>query len=103
MLRERLAAQLLTGRPATSVADVVERILAVQAQDPRGARLAIRSRSVGLTAADVDAALNDRSLVISTLNRGTLHLVRREDFWWLHELTTPRGGPGSHSVMPAVR
>jgi hypothetical protein len=70
---------------------VVERLLAVQAQDGRGVRLAIRARSVGLTAADVDAALTvDRSLVISWLNRGTLHLVRREDYPWLQQLTTPQ-------------
>ena len=24
------------------------------------------------------------------LNRGTLHLVRAEDYWWLHPLTTPQ-------------
>jgi winged helix DNA-binding protein len=27
--------------------------------------------------------------VVGWLNRGTLHLVRREDYWWLHALTTP--------------
>ena len=62
----------------------------MQAQDPRGARLAIRARSEGLAAADVDRALTEeRSLVITTLNRGTLHLVRAEDLPWLHGLTTP--------------
>jgi hypothetical protein len=88
--RERLTAQLLAGRPATSVLDVVDRLLAVQAQDPRGARLAVRSRSTGLHALDVDRAINDRELVVSWLNRGTLHLVRVDDYWWLHELTTPQ-------------
>jgi hypothetical protein len=69
---------------------VAERLLAVQGQDPRGARLAVRVRTSGLTAADVDRALTeDRSLVISWLNRGTLHLVRGEDHPWLHALTTP--------------
>src|SRR5262249_40111396 len=67
---------------------VAERLLAVQGQDPRGARLAVRVRSRGLTAADVDRALTEeRSLVISWLNRGTLHLVRSEDHPWLHALT----------------
>jgi len=62
----------------------------VQAQDPRGARLAVRARSAGLTAADVDRALTaDRSMVITWLNRGTLHLVAAEDYWWLHALTAP--------------
>lgn len=93
---DRLAAQLLSGPPATSPEAVVRRILAVQAQDPRGARLAVRSRSVGLTAADVDDALtNRRSLVVSWLNRGTLHLVTAEDYWLLAPLTTPRLAAGN--------
>jgi hypothetical protein len=90
LLAERLFNQLLSGPPATTVLDVVRRILAVQAQDPRGARLAIRSRSTGLHASDVDRALNDKTLLISTLNRGTLHLVTPEDYWLLHPLTTPQ-------------
>jgi hypothetical protein len=69
---------------------VAERLLAIQAQDPRGARLAIRARTAGVSAADVDRALTvERSLVISTLNRGTLHLVRSDDYPWLQALTTP--------------
>jgi Winged helix DNA-binding domain len=85
---ERFAAQLLTGKLASSPADVARRLLAVQAQDARGARLAIRARTSGLSAADVDRALTeDRSLIITWLNRGTLHLVRSEDYWWLHRLT----------------
>ncbi|HEY0390753.1 MAG TPA: winged helix DNA-binding domain-containing protein [Solirubrobacterales bacterium] len=65
-------------------------MLAVQGQDPRGARLAVRARSEGLTAADVDRALTEeRSLLITWLNRGTLHLVRSEDYPWLQALTTP--------------
>ena len=69
---------------------VAERLLAVQGQDPRGARLAVRARTTGLSAADVDRVLTaDRSLLITWLNRGTLHLVRSEDYPWLHMLTTP--------------
>ena len=69
---------------------MAERLLAVQGQDPRGARLAVRARTEGVTAADVDRALSeDRSLLITWLNRGTLHLVRCEDYPWLHALTTP--------------
>ncbi|MEP6760813.1 MAG: winged helix DNA-binding domain-containing protein [Sporichthyaceae bacterium] len=88
---QRLAAQLLSGPPAQTAEDVVRRLLAVQGQDPRGARLAVRSRSVGLTAADVDEGLTTRrSLLITWLNRGTLHLVTPEDYWWLHPLTRPQ-------------
>jgi winged helix DNA-binding protein len=70
---------------------VAERLLAIQAQDPRGARLAVRARTAAVSAADVDRALtDDRSLLVTTLNRGTLHLVRSEDYAWLHALTTPQ-------------
>lgn len=70
---------------------MVERLLAVQAQDSRGFRLAIRARTAKTVAADVDRALSrDRSLVVSWLNRGTLHLVTAADYWWLHPLTTPQ-------------
>ena len=97
---QRFEAQLLTGEPARSPVDVAARLLAVQGQDARGARLAIRSRTTGLTAAAVDRALTqDRSLVITWLNRGTLHLVRAEDYWWLHPLTVR---PQLHAAVRRV-
>jgi len=92
MLAARLTAQLLAGEPAPNPVTATGRLLAVQAQDPRGMRLAIRARMpLGrATAADVERALTEeRTLVVSWLNRGTLHLVRREDWPWLHALTTP--------------
>jgi len=89
-ISERLQAQMLSGAPARDAVAVTHALLAIQGQDARGARLAIRPRSCGLSAADVDRALSDqRSLVITWLNRGTLHLVCSEDYWWLFELTTP--------------
>src|SRR4051812_29116680 len=87
---------MLSGPPARDPVAVARRLLSVQAQDPRGARLAVRARSTGLTAADVDRALtDDRSLVVSWLNRGTLHLVASEDYPWLHALTTPAIATGN--------
>src|SRR4051794_7816810 len=86
----RAAAQLLHRPPGPGVAGVVRSLLAVQAQDLRGARLALRARAEGLTAAAVDAALGDeRSVVVAWLGRGTLHLVAREDYPWLLGLTAP--------------
>jgi hypothetical protein len=90
VLARRLTAQLLSGAPARDPVVVAERLLAIQAQDPRGARLAIRARTTGVRAADIDHELTERrSLVITTLNRGTLHLVRAEDYPLLQLLTTP--------------
>jgi hypothetical protein len=84
--RARAAAQGLA-RPATGPVEIVRRLLAVQAQDTRAARLALRARGRGFGAADVDAALEDGRLVIAWLMRGTLHLVAREDHGWLLALT----------------
>ncbi len=95
MVRARLTAQRLSGPKSSSCTDVVTRVLAVQAQDPRGARLAVRSRSTRVSAADVDDALTQRRLLVSWLNRGTLHLVTPDDYWWLHPLTTPQLATGN--------
>lgn len=90
LLGARLSAQLLAGRPARDAVAVAERVFAVQGQDPRGFRLAVRARTKGVTAADVDRALTEeRSLLVTWLNRGTLHLVRSEDYPLIHAVTTP--------------
>ncbi len=90
VVAERLTAQGLSGPPLADPAAVAERLLAVQGQDPRGFRLAVRARTEGLTAAHVDLALSEnRGLIVTWLNRGTLHLVRSEDYPLLQALTTP--------------
>ncbi|HZE05486.1 MAG TPA: winged helix DNA-binding domain-containing protein [Solirubrobacteraceae bacterium] len=86
-----MTAQLLAGPPAGDPLAVAERLLAIQAQDMRGAHLAVRARTSGVSLADIERALSEeRSLLVTWLNRGTLHLVRSEDYWWLHQLTAPR-------------
>jgi hypothetical protein len=84
-----VTAQGLATRPARHPVDVAERLLAIQGQDARGARLAVRARSEGLVASDVDRALDERRLIITWVNRGTLHLIRAEDYPLLQALTTP--------------
>lgn len=91
LLASRLAAQRLSGTPAGDVVEATRHLLAVQAQDPRAARLALRARTSGGHASAVDRALTDeRSLVITWANRGTLHLIATEDEPLLHALTTPQ-------------
>jgi hypothetical protein len=77
------AARAVTSAPHAAVAH----LLAVQAQDLRAARLALRARGAAASAGDVDAALADGALLVAWLMRGTLHLVAREDYGWLHALT----------------
>ena len=89
-LAARLTAQLLAGMPASDPVAVAERVLAVQGQDPMGFRLAVRARTRGVTAADVDRALTEeRSLVVTWVNRGTLHLLRSDDYPLVQAVTTP--------------
>ncbi len=91
LLASRLAAQLLSGVPARDVVAATRHLLAVQGQDARGARLALRARIGGGHASAVDYALtHERSLIITSVNRGTLHLIAAEDEPLLHALTTPQ-------------
>jgi hypothetical protein len=86
----RLTAQGVSTRPGRNPEDVAERLLAIQGQDPKGARLAVRARTEGVLAADVDRALDERRLIVTWVNRGTLHLIRAEDYPMLHAVTTPQ-------------
>jgi hypothetical protein len=87
----RCRAQLLSGPPAGGVVEVLRQLGAVQAQAPGPPRLAIRARTGGCTAADVDRACSvDRSVVRTWLMRGTLHMVPAADVRWLGALFGPR-------------
>lgn len=92
----RAAAQGLGGRAGT-VEEAVRKVVALQAQDVRANRLAVRVRSTGLTAADVDAACRDRRVVRTWAMRGTLHMLAADDFGWVTGLLGPhfaaRGAP----------
>jgi hypothetical protein len=93
--RRRLGAQLLAGRPARSAADVAGRLLAVQAQNLRAGRLAVRARTRGLTAAGVNAELERRDVLVSWSCRGTLHLMLPDDYPWLLGLSAPTQRTGN--------
>ncbi|MFG2191695.1 winged helix DNA-binding domain-containing protein [Streptomyces sp. NPDC048639] len=89
MLRAR--AQLLGGGiRETTVAGVLARVLAVQAQDLTAAGLGLRVRARGLTAADVARATDaERTAVRGWYLRGTLQLVPAADARWLLALFGP--------------
>ncbi|MEU6572725.1 winged helix DNA-binding domain-containing protein [Streptomyces sp. NPDC046805] len=73
-----------------SVVEVVEHVVAVQAQDASAAALGIRVRGNGVTATDVrQAAESDRSIVRGWFMRGTLHIVTASDVHWLLNLLGP--------------
>jgi hypothetical protein len=80
----RLAAQRLRGPRAAGVAELLGSVFALQAQDTRASRLAVRARTAGLVAADVRAACGaERAAVRTWAMRGTLHMVPAADAAWL--------------------
>lgn len=89
----RLHAQRLTQQRrdvVPNVARLVKELCGIQAQDMHAAPLALRVRSAGLTAADVEhARVQERSMIRTWGQRGTLHLLATEDVGWLLPLLGP--------------
>ena len=86
----RLRAQLLTGPRAVSVAAAAAHLGGLQAQAAPPARLAIRARTSGPTAADVDRGCAAGGGVTRTwAMRGTLHMVATRDVRWMADLLGP--------------
>ena len=83
----RMKAQRLLPERANvpaSPAQVIGEVFGVQAQELAAGHLAVRARSAGLTAADVERArVEERSLLWTWCMRGTLHLITTEDALWL--------------------
>ena len=76
------ASGLGTARERT-VVEAVRKVVGLQAQDVRANRLAVRARTDGLTAADVDDAVDKGDVVRTWAMRGTLHMVAAEDLGWV--------------------
>ncbi|HEX6556259.1 MAG TPA: winged helix DNA-binding domain-containing protein [Ktedonobacteraceae bacterium] len=75
---------------STGVAQVVENLCGLQAQDASAAALAVRVRSTGLLNDDVERArVQERSIVRTWGQRGTLHLLATADLAWLLPLLGP--------------
>ncbi|MEV0523210.1 winged helix DNA-binding domain-containing protein [Streptomyces sp. NPDC050439] len=78
--RATLSRQLLLEREPLTVQEGMRRVVALQAQQPASPYVALWNRLTGFTAADLDAAFAERSLVKATLMRITLHAVHAEDY-----------------------
>src|SRR5437899_3271864 len=91
LLRQR--AQRLTPQEPDAligVAQVLYDLCGLQAQDASAAALAVRVRSTGLFNDDVERArVQERSIVRTWGQRGTLHLLAPEDLTWLLPLLGP--------------
>jgi Winged helix DNA-binding domain len=90
IVRLRLRSHALVEAELHSPVEVVERMLALQAQDFLAGKWAIGIRSPGLSSAQVDAAINSGAILRSWPMRGTLHFVPPADLNWMLQLTTRR-------------
>jgi hypothetical protein len=78
--RATLARQLLLDREKLGVADAVDRLGGLQAQEPRPPFLALWSRLEGFEREDLHAALHKGQVVRAMVMRATLHLVSRKQY-----------------------
>jgi len=89
IVRLRLANQLVYPGNTGSVAEVVRRLGAVQAQDYGQAVWAVGLRS-GATLAEVEVSIEKAEIVRTWPMRGTIHFVPAEDARWMLQLGAAR-------------
>ncbi len=89
-IRHRLSSHRLDRTAFKRPDEAVAWYGAMQGQDYRHAKWAVGVRCAGVTEADVERAIADRTLIRTWAMRGTLHLVAADDAIWLLDLIGPR-------------
>jgi hypothetical protein len=74
---------------AGTVVGAVARVVALQGQDVRANRLAVRVRTDGVTQQDVDDAVAKGEVVRTWAMRGTLHMLAARDLRWVLKVVGP--------------
>jgi hypothetical protein len=88
--QQRLVNQQLAASPFERPAEVVDWLVAVQAQDYLGAKWALGLRLREARDADLDRAFNAGEILRTHVLRPTWHFVTPADIRWLLMLTAPR-------------
>ena len=88
--RRRLTSQQLVTPTATTPADVVHQLVAVQAQEYASAKWALGQRAPETTDDDVERAFAEGEILRTHVLRPTWHFVAPADIRWLLALTGPR-------------
>ncbi|MFI9403720.1 winged helix DNA-binding domain-containing protein [Nocardia sp. NPDC052316] len=87
--RAMLERQLLLRRTDLSVVAAVEQVLGLNAQDPNLPYLALWNRLSDFAIGDLTAAIEDRTLVRSTMMRATQHVMSVPDFRLVRPVLAP--------------
>ena len=90
VVRLRLRHQRLREPFAPTAEDALKNLLAVQSQEFAYARWTLAQRSTGSTAAAVEQAVSDGTILRTHILRPTWHFVHRDDLRWLLALSAPR-------------
>jgi hypothetical protein len=102
--RALLKRQMLLDRRAAPVADTLEHLVGMQAQEPQAPYVGLWSRLDGFVAEDVSDLIAARRAVRGGLMRATIHLVTVRDWARLRPLVSPvlasafKGSPFSKSI-----
>jgi hypothetical protein len=88
--QQRLHNQSIAPPALTTPAAVVNRLVAIQAQDYKQALWAVGLRQPATTQAAVEQAIASKQIVRTWPMRGTLHFVAAANVRWLLALLTPR-------------
>ena len=87
---QRLDSQQLEHTHLNNPAEVVQWLVAVQAQDYAGAKWSLGLRLPDATEPEVEEAIDSNSIVRTWAMRGTLHFVAAGDASWLLALLAPK-------------
>ena len=87
--RATLARQLLLDRAPLSVTDAMRRVVALQAQQPASAYLALWNRMADFDPAELDEAFASHRVVRAQLMRVTMHAVHAQDHQVFREAMEP--------------
>lgn len=90
ILRLRMHNQMLNHHPLGDPGQLVERMIAVQAQDYFGALWAVGMRTAKGLLAGVEQAFDQGKILRTHVLRPTWHFVSPNDIHWLLQLTGPR-------------
>jgi hypothetical protein len=97
--RAFLARQMLLERHGGTAIDVIERLIALQAQVARPPFVGVWTRLDGFTRGDLADALHDRHVVRVTSLRGTLHVMTTRDYVALRGVLQPMLTRGAETIL----